>query len=45
MARHTVSKDLFSDGKFTARISIRVVPVEGVPTPDKILVLNRYFRK
>jgi hypothetical protein len=42
---HTVSHDLFSDGEFPVRIRMRNVPVEMLPTPDKILSNNRYFLK
>jgi hypothetical protein len=42
---HTVSHDLFSDGEFPGRIRMRNVPVEMMPTPDKILSKNRYFWK
>jgi hypothetical protein len=42
---HTVFHDLFSDGKVPSRILTRNVPVEILPTPDKILSKNRYFWK
>jgi len=45
MARSTVSRDPFSDGEFAGRICARNVPVEVVPTPEKILHKNRYFWK
>jgi len=35
--------DPVSDGEFPGRIRVRKVPVEMVPTPDKILCINRYF--
>jgi len=42
---HMFSHDLFSDGEFPVRIRMRNVPVEMLPTPDKILSNNRYFLK
>jgi hypothetical protein len=38
-----LSHNLSSDGEFLGRIRARKVPVEMVPTPDKILHKNRYF--
>jgi len=45
VAGPTVFYDRFSVGGVTGRKSVREVPVEVVPTPDKIIDINRYFVK
>jgi len=45
MAGPTVFHDQFSVGEVLGRKSVLEVPVEVVPTPDKIIDINRYFLK
>jgi len=45
VAGPTVFHDQFSVGGVPGRKSVPEVPVEVVPTPDKIIDINRYFLK